>query len=63
MIREGRIRFDRAKEILRHLLRGVRGKVQRIETHLRHSEGKSVGDAEDPAGEQDAAGREEEERE
>ena len=36
MIREGRIRFDRAAHILKHVLRGARGKVHEIETKILH---------------------------
>ena len=36
MVREGRIRFDRAAHILKHLLRGATGKVHELEDRLRH---------------------------
>ena len=45
MIREGRIRFDRAAQILGHVLRGARGKVQRIEDRLKRQEGAPHSDA------------------
>jgi hypothetical protein len=34
MIREGRIGFDRAKQLLRHALRAAEREVQKLETRL-----------------------------
>jgi hydroxymethylglutaryl-CoA reductase len=36
MIREGRIRFDRATHILKHVVRGAKGRVHDIEQRIRH---------------------------
>lgn len=35
MVREGRIRFDRAASLLKHFMRGAKGKVHEIETRFR----------------------------
>lgn len=36
MVREGKIRFDRAKQILRHLLKAAEHEVRKIETRISH---------------------------
>ena len=38
MVREGKIRFDRAKQILVHVLRGAKGRVQDMEARIREPE-------------------------
>jgi hydroxymethylglutaryl-CoA reductase len=47
MVREGRIGFDRAKQILRHVLRDAGKKVQHLEGRLRESEEESSSRPED----------------
>jgi hydroxymethylglutaryl-CoA reductase len=50
MIREGHIRFDRAKQLLKHVLRAAGREVQKIESHFTSDQPAEGPDAAEPKG-------------